>query len=100
LAGVLQSIIWIAQNDFLASQSAVGLTARQCPQAATPRQAAVANYGRKKKISMSTTVPTAWQIYASLTLQGGSFPGHADGHQHHIESCGVNLAKGLKIPGT
>ncbi|WP_425468988.1 DUF3309 domain-containing protein [Paraburkholderia panacisoli] len=33
---------------------------------------------------MSTTVPTAWQINASLTLQGESFPGCADAGQHRF----------------
>ena len=70
---MLQSIIWIAHNDVPAGQSAVGLITWRCPQAVTPRQAVVANSGRKKEISMSTTVPTTWQINVSLTLQGGSF---------------------------
>jgi hypothetical protein len=43
------------------------------PQAAAPRHAVVANSGRKKEVSMSATVPTAWQINVSLTLNGRSF---------------------------
>jgi hypothetical protein len=37
---------------------------------------------------MSTTVPTAWQIHASLTLQAGALPERVDTRQHHIEFCG------------
>jgi hypothetical protein len=55
--------------------------------------------GVKKEIPMSTTVPTAWQINASLTVQGGSFPGCADAGHHHF-FLRRYLAKGLKIPGT
>jgi hypothetical protein len=44
--------------------------------------------GVKKEIPMSTTVPTAWQIDARLTLQAGAFPERVDTRQHHIEFCG------------
>jgi hypothetical protein len=58
------------------------------PQAAAPPASGSRELRAKKEVKMSTTVPTAWQINASLTLLSGSFPGCADARQHQIEFCG------------
>jgi hypothetical protein len=93
LAGGLPSVIWIAPKELLAGQSAVGLTARKCAQAGVPPARGSRESRLEKEIPMSTTVPTAWQINASLTLQGGSLPGCADAGQHHFQFCKDTLRK-------